>query len=121
MLRFKSRFLLPSFMLLFMTSLLAQEQLGYQTPPKAILDLVDVERAPSVRMDNDKEHMVLLYRPAFKSISQLSKKELRLGGLRIDPQTSIGSRVTYSNNIRVQDMQSNDNAISDVKLSLIHI
>ena len=115
MLRFKLSFLLPTLMLLFMTSLLAQEQLGYQTPPKAILDLVDVERAPSVRMDNDKEHMVLLYRPAFKSISQLSKKELRLGGLRIDPQTSIGSRVTYSNNIRVQAMKSNDNKISDVK------
>ena len=115
MLHFKPSFLLAAFMLLFMTFSFAQEQLGYQIPPKAILDLVDVERAPSVRMDNDKDHMVLLYRPAFKSISQLSKKELRLGGLRIDPQTSIGSRVTYSNNIRVQDMQSNDNAISDVK------
>jgi len=75
----------------------AQENLGYQKPSQEIIDLVDVPLAPSVRMDNNKENMVLLYRDAFKTIAVLSKEELRLGGLRIDPATNIGSRTRYYN------------------------
>jgi len=45
-------------------SLCAQAPLGYQSPPKAILDLVDVPLAPNVLMDNAREHMVLLSRDA---------------------------------------------------------
>jgi hypothetical protein len=43
--------------------------------------------------------MVFLYRDAFKTIAELSKEELRLGGLRIDPATNIGSRTRYYNHI----------------------
>jgi len=40
---------------LIMASLLqAQEKIVYQTPPKEILELVDVERAPIVEMDSKK-------------------------------------------------------------------
>ena len=84
--------------------LAAQENLGYQTPSKEILELVDVPLAPSVRMDNNKEFMVFLYRDAFKTIAELSKEELRLGGLRIDPATNIGSRTRYYNNIEIRNM-----------------
>ena len=80
----------------------AQENLGYQKPSQEIIDLVDVPLAPSVRMDNNKENMVLLYRDAFKTIAVLSKEELRLGGLRIDPATNIGSRTRYYNKAELQ-------------------
>ena len=89
-------------LLLPLTVLSGQENLPYQTPPREILELVDVPRAPSVRMNEEKSVMVLLYRDAFQSIETLSGTELRLGGLRIDPITSIGSRTTYINNIKVQ-------------------
>ncbi|MEN8228197.1 MAG: hypothetical protein ABFS38_08590, partial [Bacteroidota bacterium] len=46
----------------------------------------------------------LLYRDAFKTIAELSQKEVRLAGLRIDPATNIGSRVTYYNNIEIMHM-----------------
>ena len=85
-------------------SLGAQENLGYQKPSQEILDLVDVPLAPSVRIDNNKEHMVLLYRDAFKTIAELSKEELRLGGLRIDPATNIGSRTTYYNKVELKNI-----------------
>ena len=81
-----------------------QENVGYQKPPKEILDLVDVQRAPSVLMDDSKEFMILLYRDAFKTIAELSQEELRLGGLRIDPKTNIGSRVSYFNNIKIKNI-----------------
>lgn len=82
----------------------AQENSGYQKPPQEILDLVDVAKAPSVFLDDSKDHMIMLFRDAYKSIEQLSQEELRLGGLRIDPKTNIGSRVTYFNNIKIKSL-----------------
>lgn len=80
----------------------AQENTEYQKPPKEILDLVDAPLAPSVLMDDAAENVILLYRDAFKSIEELSETELRLGGLRINPKTNIGSRTNYYNNIKVK-------------------
>ncbi len=88
--------------LLVVSSTIAQINLDYQKPPKEILDLVDVPRAPSVRMNTDGDTMLLLYRDSYKDIATLSEKELRLGGLRINPKTNIGSRVTYFNNVKIK-------------------
>jgi dipeptidyl aminopeptidase/acylaminoacyl peptidase len=78
----------------------AQENLNYQTPPKEILALVDYERAPQVIMDAKKERLVFLYRNTYKSLDDLNQDELRLGGLRINPQTNISSTITYINNLK---------------------
>lgn len=86
-----------------------QQNLSYQLPPQDILDLVDVELAPSIRMDRERDHMVLLARSAYKSIEELSKEELRLAGLRIDPQTNIGSRTNYYTNVRIKDLSDPTN------------
>jgi len=96
-------------------SLLSQENITYQQPPEEILKLVDVERAPGVYIDYEKEHMLLLYRDAYKSIEELSQEEMRLAGLRIDPKTNIGSRVNYYNNIRIKYLKSKDLIIKDVQ------
>ncbi|UAM98612.1 prolyl oligopeptidase family serine peptidase [Polaribacter litorisediminis] len=80
----------------------AQENLSYQKPPKEILELADADLAPGVQIDSKGEHMVLLYRNQYKSIAELSEKELRLAGLRINPITNIGSRTTYYTNLKVK-------------------
>ena len=49
-----------------------------------------------------------MYRNQYKSIEELSKDELRLAGLRIDPKTNIGSRTTYYNNIQVMNLSKKD-------------
>jgi len=78
----------------------AQEDLMYQKPPKEILDLADFERAPSLLMDNKRTKMLFLYRNTYKTLAQLSEKEMRLAGLRINPVTNISSTITYSNNLK---------------------
>lgn len=82
---------------------IAQSGLTYQEPPKEIKELVDVPLAPSVRIDNEGNRVVLLYRNAYKTIEELSEEELRLGGLRINPVTNIGSRTTFYNNVKVKE------------------
>ena len=101
-------------LLLFLVKVQAQESLTYQKPSKEILELVDVPRAPSVLVDDNKDFMVLLYRDAFKSIEEISQEELRLGGLRINPQTNIGSRVTYYNNLKIKPLNINKSEVIQV-------
>lgn len=94
--------LLSVLLLVAASPLFANETTGYQKPSKEILALVDVQRAPSSIINSSYDQMLLLYRDNYKSIESLSKEELRLGGLRIDPKTNIGSRATYYNNIELQ-------------------
>ena len=95
--------LLVCFLLLISLQFTAQENIGYQLPPDEILELADAPLAPSLRMDSQGEKMFFLYRNNFKSIAELSETEMRLGGLRINPKTNIGSRITYYTNIKVRN------------------
>ncbi|RZJ65272.1 MAG: S9 family peptidase [Flavobacterium sp.] len=103
------------FAALFLLALpaLAQENLTYQKPPKEILDLADYERAPSVQLDTKKEYMLLSYRATYKTLDDLNQDELRLGGLRINPNTNISSTVTYITNLKVRKVKgTNDMQVS---------
>ena len=67
---------------LVLTSALAfsQENLEYQKPPQEILELVDIQRAPWVLLNEDRDYMVLIYRNQYKSIEELSIEELKKEG-----------------------------------------
>ncbi len=86
----------------------SQENSEYQKPPASILELVDVERAPIVSMDSKKEQMLFYYRDAFKTLSDLSQPELRLAGLRINPQTNISSTANFFTNIKYKKLNDSD-------------
>lgn len=79
-----------------------EDKLTYQRPPKEILDLVDVPRAPFVEIDQRGEYMLFIYRDSYQTIAELSEKELRLGGIRVNPTTNIGSRTVFYNNLHVK-------------------
>lgn len=108
----KSPFLLIAFLLIsFLTK--AQENVTYQRPPAEILNLVDIERAPFVNMDSKKEQMLFFYRSTFKTLADLNQPEIKLGGLRINPNANISSTATYLNNIRYKKVS--DATISQIK------
>ena len=88
--------------ILFSLSNFGQENLNYQLPNKNILELANAPIAPVIMMDRKGENTVFLYRSNFKTIEELSEEELRLGGLRINPITNIGSRTRYNTNIKVR-------------------
>lgn len=106
--------LLTILTLLVVINVFSQENIKYQKPSKEILNLVEFERPPNVLYDDNKNYMVFLYRNNYKSISDLSEKELRLGGLRINPKTNIGSRVTYYNNVKVKNLKHKKGNIKQV-------
>jgi dipeptidyl aminopeptidase/acylaminoacyl peptidase len=92
----------------FYSKMIDTDKLSYQKPVKEILDLVDVPRAPFVQMDRRGEYMLLIYRDSYQTISDLSEKELRLGGLRVNPKTNIGSRTLYYKNLQVKLVTDKD-------------
>jgi len=92
-------------LLIILARIIAQENLDYQQPPNEILNLVDVKLPPRVLMDENKKYMVCIYRDAFKTIKELSEKEMRLAGLRINPKTNIGSRTNYYKDIKIANLR----------------
>jgi len=93
----------------------SQKNLNYQQPRKEILDLVNVDRAPSVLKDDKNHYMVFVYRPEYKSIDELSQKEMRLGGLRVNPYLNIGSRTTYYDKVKILRLKKGDKVPIEVK------
>ncbi len=89
----------------------AQSDLGYQMPHDDIRVLADAAMAPSIRINADATTAVLLYRNKYKSINELSEKEMRLAGLRINPVTNISSRANYFYDMKVLDIQSGKESI----------
>lgn len=107
----KTKILLLSVCLLIMSQISSQDKVVYQKPPQEILELVDIERAPGVNMDSKGEKMLFFYRSAFKSLSDLNQPELRLGGLRVNPDLNISSTASYINNIRFR--KTSDKELKD--------
>lgn len=85
-----------------------QENLTYQKPPESILELAEAPLAPSIQMDSKGENIVFLYRSNFKTIEELSETEMRLGGLRINPVTNIGSRTRFYIDLKVRIGKAGD-------------
>lgn len=90
--------------LAILTNGIAQTDLKFQTPPKEILELVDVQPAPSVLLDSKAKWLVLSYRDAFLSLEELAEPEEKLAGMRINPELHCRSRVNYLKKLTVQNM-----------------
>src|SRR5690554_2443566 len=104
------------------TPVIAQEISGYQLPPKAILELVNAPVTPSVSFSRTGELMLILERPGYAPIEDLSHPELKIGGIRINPATSGPSRSGSFENIKVKNIKSGEereikNLPSNPKLS----
>jgi len=70
----------------------AQSPTGYQRPPEEIAKLVDAPLTPALSLSPDKTWMAMLDRSDFPSIEELSRPELRIAGLRINPDNFGPSR-----------------------------
>ena len=63
----------------------SMSQEGYRTPPKEVVDVIDAKPDPVVSFSPDSNWMMLIERDAMPDIADVSRRMLRLAGLRIDP------------------------------------
>ncbi len=92
-------------------SLDAQVNLDYQNPHDDILTLADASPAPLLRINSTANKAFLLKRNMYKTIEEVSMQEMRLGGLRIDPRTSLSSRTTFAIGITLLDVTSGKESV----------
>ncbi len=105
------------FFLTMTTELLAQDNLSYQMPPKAIADLIDAEATPAASLSPSGNQMLLLSRPSLPSIEEVAQKELRIAGIRINPKTNSSSRSRYYNGMTLKTINDQkDTPISGLPL-----
>ena len=65
---------------------------GYRTPPEAISRIAEAPPTPGIQISPDRRSAVLLHRSSLVPLAELSREELRLAGLRIDPAANAASR-----------------------------
>ncbi|GAA4009454.1 S9 family peptidase [Hymenobacter fastidiosus] len=76
----------------------------YQTPPRAITDLVTAPALPRVSVASNGEWLLLMSVQEMPGIAELAQPELRLAGLRLNPRTNGPSRVTYLTDLRLRHL-----------------
>jgi dipeptidyl aminopeptidase/acylaminoacyl peptidase len=97
-----------SFLLFFVTlHIQAQESNSYQKPPKVIADLLLAPPTPSVSVDSKGEWMLLSERNSYPTVEELGQPELKIAGLRINPNNASLTRQTYINHFVIKQIQSN--------------
>ena len=67
---------------------LPADQLAYQKPPKAILDVLNAPQLPALAVNPTKTYATLSEAARYPSIAEVSAPMLRLAGIRIDPHTN---------------------------------
>ncbi len=98
-------------LLLVSTGIFAQSELGYQTPPKIMADLVDAPRRPGATISDDKHWVALLHRPGAQSIAELAQPEEKLAGLRINSAVFAPSRSTGYTGIELRSLQDKEKVV----------
>jgi len=97
---------MKKFILLVLVSVsyagLCQDVPTYQRPPEEIAKLVEAPLTPFVSISPDKQWMLLLERSDYPTIEQLSRPELRIAGLRINPENFGPSRSNYTIGLKVK-------------------
>ena len=100
------KILLTSASLLLATAGAQAQEFQYQTPPKAIQDLLLAPPTPRVSLSSDGRTLALLQVQDFPTVAELAQPELRLAGLRFNPRTNGPSRVSYAVGLKLKKLPS---------------
>ena len=84
----------------------AQEQITYKEPPKEIYDLIMAKPVPSASIDDAGKWMLLMERNTFPTVAELAEPELRIAGLRINPNNFAQSRATTLAGMSLKDINT---------------
>jgi dipeptidyl aminopeptidase/acylaminoacyl peptidase len=84
----------------------AQDAVSYQTPPKAIADLLLAKPTPAVSIDSKAEWMLFSERNSYPSVEELAMPEYRIAGMRINPNNYSPSRQTFINNFSLKNIKT---------------
>jgi dipeptidyl aminopeptidase/acylaminoacyl peptidase len=87
-------------------SVFSQTGVSYKMPPKEIADLLLVKPTPNVTVDDKAEWMLFSQSNSYPSVEELARPELRIAGLRINPDNFAPSRQNFINDLWLKNISS---------------
>jgi dipeptidyl aminopeptidase/acylaminoacyl peptidase len=88
----------------FSLTITAQDATEYKTPPKEILNLAIAKPSPGVSINDKGDWMLLIERSALPNVEELAQPELRIAGLRINPNNYSPSRSNYAIGLSLKEI-----------------
>ena len=85
------------------TTLYGQQK--YQLPPQEVVEIIDAKPVPSISFSPNRDWMLMIERPSMPSIKDLSRRMLRLAGMRIDPAANSGFSSSYNTGLSLRSLQ----------------
>lgn len=85
---------------------IAQDDGAYKTPPKDISDMLLAKPTPNISLDDKAEWMLFTESNSYPSVEELARPELRIAGLRINPNNFAPSRQVFINNLYLRNLKS---------------
>ena len=104
--KYKHCALFTFILFLFTAVCYAQDDAGYKTPPKDIMDMLLAKPTPNISVDDKGEWMLFTESNSYPSVEELAKPELRIAGLRINPANYSPSRQNFINNIYLKNIST---------------
>jgi dipeptidyl aminopeptidase/acylaminoacyl peptidase len=102
------------FLLIVLTGISAAHA-QYQRPPEEIAKLVEAPTTPNAVFSPDRSLMALLDKADYPSIEELSRPELRIAGLRINPENFGPSRGIYSTGLKFKSIKDlNEHTVANL-------
>lgn len=86
----------------------AQEVSRYMEPPKEIMEIIDAPSTPRVSFNPIKIHILFAYPQEMPDISEFSAPELRIAGLRINPENYGTSRASFYEKLTLRAFSENN-------------
>jgi dipeptidyl aminopeptidase/acylaminoacyl peptidase len=86
----------------------APSDTGYKMPPKEIAEVVDAPPTPQASLSPDGNWLLLMQQPALLTIADLSQTELKLAGVRFNPDTHDQSRLIYNTSLKLVRVSNGD-------------
>ena len=84
----------------------AQDAVNYQMPPKEMADLLLAKPTPTVSISSKADWMLLSTHDSYPSVAELAMPELRIAGLRINPDNFSPSRQNFTNSFSLKNIKT---------------
>jgi dipeptidyl aminopeptidase/acylaminoacyl peptidase len=97
---------LLSFLLLLLCTCVVKAQDTYMQPPKVLADLLLAPPTPGASINDKGSLMLLSERSSAPTVEDLAQPELRIAGLRINPNNFGPSRTGYTSNFKLQNIKT---------------
>jgi dipeptidyl aminopeptidase/acylaminoacyl peptidase len=102
----KMKKILIAFFLTGAVTVHAQDATSYKLPPKDIMELALAEPTPSVLVDGKGEWMILANRSPLSTVEELGQPEVRVAGLRINPNNFSMSRMASFTGLQIRNIKT---------------